>query len=176
MWEQDAEPFLTGGVGLVPLAPLAKIRKSDLPNVVRRMRTRFDQEPPLRAEKLETAAFLLMGMRYSEDLTNLLWRGSRMRESVTYQAILREGREEGLVLGRQEGLQAGLVEGSLQGARHLLMRIGRKHGLPAPDPATIAALEAIHDLDRLEALGERLLDPGVRTWRDLLEGNPQEGK
>jgi hypothetical protein len=39
----------------------------------------------------------------------------------------------------------------------------------SPTPRrTVAAIEAIQDIDRLEALGERILDPGIRDWDDLL--------
>ena len=70
-----------------------------------------------------------------------------MRESTTYQAILREGR--------------------ITGEQQLLLRLGTKR-FGEPDATTVAAIEAIQDIDRLEALGERILDPGVRDWDDLL--------
>ena len=70
-----------------------------------------------------------------------------MRESTTYQAILREGR--------------------ITGEQKLLQRQGTKR-FGEPDATTVAAIEAIQDIDRLEALGERILDPGIRDWDDLL--------
>lgn len=68
-----------------------------------------------------------------------------MRESVTYQAILEEGRQEG--------------------ARHFLLRIGQKRFGP-PSPSIMAAIEAIDDAERLEALGEQVFD--VTSWEELL--------
>ena len=59
-----------------------------------------------------------------------------MRESTIYQAILREGRQEGLQEGREEGLQEGRQEGLQEGlqegrrgalveeARRILMLLG----------------------------------------------------
>jgi predicted transposase YdaD len=74
-----------------------------------------------------------------------------MQESTTYQAILREGRSQGRVTGEQRLL-------ILQGTA----RFGK------PDTATLAAIEAIRDIDRLDALGVRIVDPDVRDWNSLL--------
>ena len=68
-----------------------------------------------------------------------------MRESVTYMAILDEGRVEE--------------------ARKIILRQGRKLFGP-PDESTTAALTAIEDLERLELLSEQLLD--VKSWQELL--------
>ncbi len=40
-----------------------------------------------------------------------------------------------------------------------------------PNAATLAAIEAIRDLEGLDALGERIVDPDVRDWDSLL-GTP----
>jgi Domain of unknown function (DUF4351) len=77
-----------------------------------------------------------------------------MRDSTTYQAILKEGFQE----GREEE------------ARRLLLRQGtRKFG--KPDAAIIAAIEAIHDIDRLESLTDRVVDATAGDWNDLLRGS-----
>jgi hypothetical protein len=73
-----------------------------------------------------------------------------MRESTTYQAILREGR--------------------ITGEQQILLRQGTKR-FGDPDVATVSAIEAIHDIDRLEALGERILDPKVLDWASLLQSS-----
>jgi predicted transposase YdaD len=76
-----------------------------------------------------------------------------MRESATYQAILREGRTEGRTAGR------------LAEARSLLLRQGaRKFGTPTR--AERGRLSATRSLERLESLAERLLD--VQSWEELL--------
>ena len=55
----------------------------------------------------------------------------------------------------------------LEEARRLLLRQGTKR-FHEPDAEAVAALEAIRDIDRLEAIGERILDPDVQDWDDLL--------
>jgi len=160
VWGEDPEPYLTAGLNLVPLAPLANVIVEALPGLVRRMAGRINAEPPPRAAKLWTAAYLLMGLRYSEELASQLLEGvQKMQESTTYQAILREGRNE----GRNEGL----IEGRITGEQQLLVRQGTKR-FGKPDTPILAAIEAIRDVERLEALGERILDPDVRDWDNLL--------
>jgi predicted transposase YdaD len=156
LWQENPEDYLTAEVGLVPLAPLTDVTETDLPEVVRRMAGRINVEPRPRAAKLWTATYLLMGVRYPDDMVNQLLEGIHtMRESSTYQAILREGRQE----GRQEG--------RVEGEQKLLIRMGTKR-FGKPSAATVAAIEAERDIDRLENLGERILDPGIRDWDELL--------
>ena len=148
LWREDPEPYLSAGVNLVPLAPLADVSEAILPALVTRMAARINAEPPPRAAKLWTATYLLMGLCYSEELVSRLLEGVQdMQESTTYQAILREGR--------------------VSEARRVLIRQGTKK-LGEPDAATVAALEAIRDVERLEALCERIIDPDVLDWHSLL--------
>ena len=72
-----------------------------------------------------------------------------MRESVTYQAILEEGREE----GRVEELH------------RMILRLGRVRFGDA-DEAVRHQIEAIRDLKTLEDLLERLVV--VSNWAELL--------
>jgi hypothetical protein len=163
LWQEDPEPYLTAPVNLVPLAPLTNVPQSEdaMRGLVRRMAERINAEPQPRAAKLWTATCLLMGLRFSEELAFQLLEGVQtMRQSTTYQAILREGWQE----GRQEGRQ----EGKIEGEQKLLIRQGTKR-FGAPDAATLAAIEAIQDIDRLEAIGERILDPNIQDWNDLLQ-------
>jgi len=68
-----------------------------------------------------------------------------MKESVTYQKILREGRAEE--------------------AKRILKRLAsRRFG--KPEPLIEAAIDAIADLDRLEQLSDRVLE--VTAWEELL--------
>jgi predicted transposase YdaD len=148
VWEQPVEALLTGGAATMPLALLSDEAAPILPHVVQRMQQRLaDVAPELRA-KLWTAAYILMGLRYPEELIEqVMQEVLTMEESVTYQAIIRRGR--------------------LQGARDVLLRLGRiRFGDPAP--ATIATLEAIKELEYLEILSERLL--AVSSWQELLAG------
>jgi predicted transposase YdaD len=156
LWGDSPEPYLTAGVNLVPLAPLANVAEVELPGLVERMATRINAEPRPRSVKLWTATYLLMGLCYSEELVSRLLEGVHsMQESTTYQAILREGRNEGL------------NEGRISEARRLLVRQGTKR-LGEPDATTVAVLEAIQDIDRLEAIHDRALDPDIHNWHELL--------
>jgi hypothetical protein len=108
--------------------------------------------PRPRADKLWTATFLLMGLRYPEDLATQLLEGVQtMQESVTYQKILRDGRGEGRV----------------EEARRLLLELGAER-FHEPDATIVKAIGEIEDIDRLEALCKRILNPDVRDWNDLL--------
>ena len=66
LWQEEPDPFLTGGVNLVPLAPLTKVAKARLPRLVGRMAGRINAEPKPRADKLWFAAYVLMGWRYDK--------------------------------------------------------------------------------------------------------------
>ena len=92
------------------------------------MAERINAEPEPRAAKLWTATYLLMGLRFSEELAFQLLEGvQNMRESTTYQAILREGR-------RRKG-------GSKENKSSCFAMGTKRFG--EPDAATIAAIEAI---------------------------------
>jgi hypothetical protein len=89
-----------------------------------------------------------------------------VHESPTYQAILREGRREGLLEGRREGL----LEGRQEVARRFPLRHGTRRFGP-PDAAITAAIEAMDDVDHLESLTDRIVDATARDWNDLLRGS-----
>jgi predicted transposase YdaD len=147
LWRQPVEALLAGGIGTLPLAPLARVRRHDLPGVLERMRTRLTGEAarPM-AAKLWAATYVLMGLRYPRELADRILQGVlAMEESVTYQAIIERGR--------------------VSEARRLILAAGRKK-FGRPDRATQAAIEGIADLDRLEALLERVFD--VNSWQELL--------
>jgi predicted transposase YdaD len=169
IWERPVEELLTGGLGTLPLAPLAKVEPAALPGVVRRMEERIEREAaPAEAGALWTATYVLMGLRYPRELTATLLRGVRaMKESVTYQAILEEGREVGLELGREIGREEGREEGRVQEARALLLRLGERRFGP-PSAEVQAAVAAVATVERLEALSEQLLD--AESWEELLAG------
>jgi hypothetical protein len=75
LWRENAETFVNAGIGLVPLAPLTAVSEADLPRIVGRMAERINAEPRARASKLWTATYLLMGLRYSDELTDSLLEG-----------------------------------------------------------------------------------------------------
>lgn len=104
------------------------------------------------AANLISAAYILMGLRYSRDVAAALFKGVRsMRESDTYQAILEEGE----------------VKGEVKNARATLLRLGARRWGP-PEQTARQRLEAIRDLAQLQELIDRVLDaPG---WQELLAG------
>jgi len=157
VWEVPAAAWLSGGLGLVPLAPLGSVQKADLPAVVAQMKQRFDREAPSQAKELWSAAYLLMGLRYESAIVQSLLRGVvNMKESTTYQAILKEGKAEGKAIGKAEE------------ARKMLLLQGRDR-FGEPSAKIVSQLDAVTDLARLEALGLRLLH--VKTWEELLGAN-----
>jgi predicted transposase YdaD len=163
LWQDDPELYLNASVALVPLAPLTNVSPTELPALVQRMKDLIGQEPRPHAAKLFAVAYLLMGLRYEDDLTNQLFEGIEiMKESTTYQSILREGRQE----GRQEGESVGRVR---EAQRILRLQGTKRFGAPSPEIA--AALDGIQDVDRLEALGERILELELKGWDDLLQGS-----
>jgi predicted transposase YdaD len=158
LWQKDVESFLNAGIGLVPLAPLTDVPAADLPQLVGRMAERINAEPRPRAAKLWTATYLLMGLRYSDELTDSLLEGVQtMQESTTYQKILREGRNEGQKAGRITEAQRLLL---LQGE----IRFG------VPEARTRSAIKAIQDIERLERMSKRILDADIHDWDGLLDG------
>jgi len=106
-----------------------------------------------------------MGLEYDEGFASQLLKGVRsMKESVTYQAILEEGRVQGVEEGREEGREEGGEEGRADEARRILLNLGTKRfGRPsAKHRKTVAA---ISDPTVLEGLATRSLD--VESWTEL---------
>jgi len=155
VWTLDLESILRGGLGTLPLAPLAGVAASDLPAVIDRIKHRLDREATSEQSGLLWAATnILMGLVFPRDLAARLLQGVRaMKESVTYQAILDEGRAEGE------------AKGLVMGEKQLLLRLGRRR-LGEPDASVIAAIEAIADARRIEQMGDRLID--AASWEELI--------
>lgn len=151
IWERPADELLSGAVGILPLAPLGALPsglapQEALPAIVSRIKDRLQAEaPPADAAKLMTAAYVLTGVRVSQDEVNRLYRGIRMLEEST-------------------SLQYLLQLGALRHGRKLLLRQGRVK-LGEPDTAATARIEAIEELDELDRLSERLLF--VNSWAEL---------
>ncbi len=152
-------PFLRGGLGTLPLAPISAATETEVPAIIERMEARLQTRRLRRyAEEVWSATAILLGLRYSAEQALRLLRGGRsMRESTVYQMILEEGEAKGLAKGRREG--------ELAEARKILLRLGEEHFGP-PDAHVTAAVKATTDLERLEALSTRLLR--AASWEDLL--------
>jgi predicted transposase YdaD len=116
---------------------------------------------PAMAERLRAGTYLLLGLRYPEDMIDDLLQGvgimaGALKESSTYQKILREG--------LAEGRAQGLAEGRAEEARRLVVRLGSRRFGP-PDARTTAALDRLSDPEQLEELAERVLHG--ESWADL---------
>jgi predicted transposase YdaD len=164
VWEKPPALFLSGGPGLLPLAPVSAVTTAELPGIIQQMEAALSRRSMRgRAPDVWAAAYVLMGLRYPRDLLNTLLRGvMSMKESVTYQAIVEEGVEKGKALGK--------AEGAIEGAKEELRKVLRFQGedrFGAPDPRVIAALARIDDLVQLEALARRLLT--AQSWQELLD-------
>jgi predicted transposase YdaD len=156
VWQLPPESLLTGGLALLPLAPISAVTEAELPSIIKRMEQRLSSRRERKQAPLVWgAAYILLGLRYSPALSAQLFRGVvSIKESSTYQAILEEGRQEGL------------TEGTVAGAKKLLRIVGDGRFGP-PDAQTAAAIERIDDLARLEKLAARL--PTATSWRELLD-------
>ena len=74
-----------------------------------------------------------------------------LKDSTTYQKILRDGR----------------AEGRMEAARQFLLLQGTER-FGEPEAAVLAALEGIRDIERLRDLGKRILKADVLDWDGLL--------
>jgi predicted transposase YdaD len=162
VWQLDPKRLLKGGLPLLALAPISAVTEAELLGIIKQMAQRlqsrrFRKQAPV----VWSAAFILLGLRYSAALAAQLFRGVvSMKESSTYQAILEEGRAEGR------------IEGAVAEARKVLRRLGDKAFGP-PDARTAAAIERLDDLAQLEELLDRL---GAATNWQALPGQPAPGR
>ncbi|HEV3005749.1 MAG TPA: hypothetical protein VGX78_14885, partial [Pirellulales bacterium] len=168
VWKTPPDTFLAGGLGLLPLAPIAAVTESELPGIIGKIKKRLRARRWRReAPKVWAATYVLMGLRYTADLAAGLLSGVvSMKESTTYQAILREGLEEGRKKGLKEGLKEGLDKGALAGAKRALVIFG-EHRLGPLDQHCRSLLESIQKIEQVDDLMGRLDD--AANWRDLLE-------
>lgn len=152
LWERPVEHFLSGPVGIAPLAVLARVPsevplEQGLAGVIQRLCERLLQEAP--AEKfgtLLTSAYVLTGLRIPRERAWSLFRGVQgMLESDTYLAILDEG--------------------AIKELRKLVLRLGQKKFGPPSDDVT-TAVQGLEDLERLERILEGIAE--VTSWESLL--------
>lgn len=156
VWERETDDVLNcAAAETLPFAPLTDVTDDALPGVIQRMRERILTEvSESDANDLWTASFVLMGLKYRAEFTAALMKGVRsMQDSVTYQAIIREGEAKGEAKGKAEE------------ARRMLQLVGSARFGPV-DSATKRALDQIADIERLESLAIRVA--AVESWSELL--------
>jgi len=151
VWQVSPQQWLSGGLGLVPLAPLGNAGLEQLPAVIAKVKKRLDRDAtPRDAAELWAAALILMGLRYEQAVVEKLMQGVlTMEESVTYQAILKKGE----------------ARGKAEEAMRMLMLLGRRK-LGEPSPEAMAALDGVTDIHRLEELALQL--EYATSWPRLL--------
>jgi hypothetical protein len=153
VWERPAEEFLTGGIGLLPMAVIARpppgrTREQSLPMWVDRIAERVEAEAPQVAADIVLSSFIMAGMHVSRDVIQKIYRGVfAMRESVAYDIIMEEG--------------------AIAHTRNLILRMGRlQFGTPSPEQE--AQLRAIDNLPRLDRM--LLRSSKMKSWDALLRG------
>ena len=158
VWQMPPEVFLAGGLAVLPLATIAKVRRTDMPRLLERIQERLEQEASgEQADRLRTATFLLMGMKFEKAFVEKLMNRNVLELSSTYRALHDEA--------KAEGLAEGLAEGKAEATRQLILSLGeRRFGVASPQTRT--ALEALTDAGKLATIAERLLS--VETWTELL--------
>jgi predicted transposase YdaD len=104
VWEMPVEDLLKYPPNLLPLATLGRLPATGdkiqaLAAVVHSILSRRQAEvDTTRFRRLATATYVFTGMKVPRDMAKAMFLGVQgMQDSSTYQAILDEGREEGLV-------------------------------------------------------------------------------
>jgi hypothetical protein len=141
VWRLPTERLLAGGVGTLPLAPISDVPQGEVRGVIRRMKERLSgPRAPRRANDVWAATFVLLGLRYSDEVAQSLCEEVvGMEQSATYQAIVRRSRTDE--------------------ARNTLLRLGELKFGP-PDAVRRETIETITELGRLQALTDRILSAG----------------
>jgi predicted transposase YdaD len=149
LWEQSSEQFLAY-TGMLPFAIL--VNSGNKENLLQEIAKKIDHIPELNTRRtIAAATYVLAGLVLEENIVKQILRRDIMRESVTYQAILQEGRQEGEIKGLKQGL-VGVV----------LRLLTRKFGTVSPKMHTkITRLKIV----RLEFLAEAILD--FQSFDDL---------
>ncbi len=103
LWEQPTDNFFQSP-GLLPFAVLSQ---ADNPTeTLRQVAEQISQINDQRTQSnIATSAFILAGLVLNKDIIQQLLRRDMMQESVTYQALIAEGRSEGIEEGIEEGIR-----------------------------------------------------------------------
>ena len=147
VWELPPTTYLTGPLGLLPLAVLTDEAVRAPEPVFAEIVRRADAEAePRMAKLLELGSFMLAGLRHPMAVVAHLFERARgMEESTTYQWIVSKGVAIGI--------------------RKIILRQGRKRFGPPP-PEVEAALQALTSDERLERISDRIDE--ANDWNDLV--------
>jgi hypothetical protein len=159
VWKLDPEVLLQGGLGTLPLAPIAATSEEGLPDVVTRLLKRLEARAARKhASDLWQTTLTLLTLRYPEETVDMLMQhlkyfeelaGYSVKDLASYKEIVNEVR----VAERSE----------------MILQLGaERFGSPAQQVRK--QIEAIGDMDRLRAMSSRLLH--VNSWQELLADEP----
>jgi len=153
LWEVEPQELLKN-VGTIPLAILSgwENKEALLAMVAQRIDGLASRRE--RAE-ITGATYVLSGLVLSDNVIKKILRSEAMRESVTFQAILEEGEQQGPQRGRQEG--------ELQGKRQTVLRL-LTHKFGTLETKTWTVVEQL-SVTQLEDLAEAILD--MTSLQDL---------
>ncbi|MEP0916750.1 Rpn family recombination-promoting nuclease/putative transposase [Leptolyngbya sp. DQ-M1] len=100
LWEQPTDLFLQSP-GLLPFATLSQT--SDRTQALQQVAQVIERIPNKETQQnVAASAFILAGLLLDKSIVQRLLRQDIMKESVTYQALMEEGREEGREQGREQ--------------------------------------------------------------------------
>ena len=111
LWQIPVVALLRGGLSTLPLALLCDLSPLSPEQVVSRLEERIETEGRQEnRRKLWASTYLLAGIRFKPEIAGKLLEKAvaQMKESMTYQKILADGRQEGIAQGLAEGLAEGL--------------------------------------------------------------------
>jgi predicted transposase/invertase (TIGR01784 family) len=121
IWEQLPE-ILQKYQGLLPFAALAQTDNPE--ETLRKVAKQIDDiEDKNLKSNLTTAAYIFSGLVLDKEIIRLILRSEIMKESVTYQEILLEGKVEGIAEGEVRGIAKGLVEGKVKAANQIALNM-----------------------------------------------------
>jgi predicted transposase YdaD len=156
LWKLPVAQVLRGGLATLPLALLCDLSATTPENVVTNLETRIEAEAEQEERrKLWTSTYLLAGVRYAPEIAGKLLEKAvaQMKESMTYQKILADGREEGK------------AEGKVDGERLLFLKVSRPR-LGEPDAKTLAVINAASS-ETIELWADNL--NRVESWSELVK-------
>lgn len=113
LWEQPTATFKEYQ-GLLPFAPLSQTDNPE--EILRQVAQEIDNIKDKRIQSnISTATYIISGLALEKEIIHRLLRREIMKESVTYQEILLEGKAEGKAIGVAEGKAEGKAEGEAIG-------------------------------------------------------------
>ncbi|MBI3650424.1 MAG: Rpn family recombination-promoting nuclease/putative transposase [Acidobacteria bacterium] len=151
MWEQDPQEFMQHEASL----PLATLCRTAAPAaLLEALAEKINAIEPLALRRNVSGwAQVIAGLRFDNEMVRNIFQEGLMRESSVYQAILKEGEQQGFKKGQLEG-ERDLV------ARQLAQQVGKLSARVKQQIETLSRTQ-------IEALGTALLN--FKTKADLRE-------